>query len=436
MAKRFFVAFFMTALVIAAAIVSASMIFSGKYDALAAETEAAAEASGPPQLPEYTPAPQTNSPAAPQQTGGTAGAAAAPEESRLEPAVSGGAAEMLSGMSLEEKVCQLLFVTPEALTGAGTVTQSDDTTRAALADYPVGGVILFSENLQTAEQTAGLLSGLQQDSRALTGRGLFLGIDEEGGTVARAADNLGTTAFSDMADYGREGDVRKAYEIGSTLAADLTALGFNVDFAPVADVLTNEENTVVKTRSFGGDPELVSAMVAREVEGLLAGGMLCAPKHFPGHGGAAGDTHDGFVSTDRTMDELAACDLLPFHAAIEAGAPMIMVGHMTVNAIDGDNPASLSSAVVTGLLRQQLGYQGIVITDSMDMDAVAALYQPGEAVVKALGAGCDMVLCVSDIGAAVAAVTAAVSDGTLTEENIDGHVTRVLEAKLQYGLIP
>ena len=341
---------------------------------------------------------------------------------------------MLRDMTLEEKICQMLFVTPEALTGYTRVTQSGDTTKAAIEQWPVGGIIYFSTNLVSTDQTTEMIENIQSFSQSATGRRLFIGVDEEGGSVARAADSLGTTQFDDMSVYGEKGDTQEAYNIGSTQAKDLTALGFNVNFSPVADVLTNEDNTVVKDRSFGSDPELVSSMVSQVVKGLTDGGMLCAPKHFPGHGSTGGDTHDGFASSDRTLEELESCDFKPFEAAIEAGAPMIMVGHMTMTAIDPDNPA-LSEPIVTGLLRDELGYDGIIITDALNMGAISENYTNADAAVKAVSAGCDMLLCVSNISSVVDALTEAVSDGTITEERIDESVTRILQAKLQYGII-
>lgn len=342
---------------------------------------------------------------------------------------------MLRDMTLEEKICQMLFVTPEALTGYTRVTQSGDTTKAAIEKWSVGGIIYFSTNLVSTDQTTEMIENIQSFSESATGRRLFIGVDEEGGTVARAADSLGTTQFDDMSVYGETGDTQEAYNIGATQAKDLTALGFNVNFSPVADVLTNEDNTVVKQRSFGSDPDLVASMVSQVVKGLTDGGMLCAPKHFPGHGSTGGDTHDGFASSDRTLEELESCDFKPFQAAIEAGAPMIMVGHMTMTAIDPDNPASLSETIVTGLLREELGYDGIIITDALNMGAIANNYTNADAAVKAVSAGCDMLLCVSNISSVVNALTDAVSDGTISEERIDESVSRILQAKLRYGII-
>jgi beta-N-acetylhexosaminidase len=426
MGKRILIGLLLVILVVGGFAAGATVLFRSDYQDVAALPSADSEISQLPldlAVPEEE-TPETQSPEAVPET--DAPAVTQEDTSR--------ARQIAAEMTLQEKICQLLFVTPEALTGYGQVTQSGDATRSALEEYPVGGVVYFASNLVTTEQTAEMLENIQEFARNRSGFGLFLGVDEEGGSVARLADSLGTAAFEDMAVYGAAGDTAKAYEIGTTLAGVLKSLGFNVDFAPVADVLTNDENTVVQSRSFGSDPALVSDMVAQEVRGFVEGGVLCAPKHFPGHGSTGGDTHDGYAATDRTLDQLEACDLLPFQAAMEAGAPMIMVGHMTLTAIDPDNPASLSQAVVTGLLRDQLGYDGIVITDALNMGAVANNYTSGEAAVRAIQAGCDMLLCVSDVQSAVDALLQAVADGTISESRIDESVVRILDAKIAYGI--
>lgn len=239
-----------------------------------------------------------------------------------------------------------------------------------------------------------------------------------------------------MSVYGAAGDLDAVYNIGATQAKELSALGFNVNFSPVADVLTNEDNTVVKDRSFGSDPQLVSDMVSQVVKGLTDGGVLCSPKHFPGHGSTGGDTHNGFAASERTIEDLEACDLLPFQAAIDAGTPMIMVGHMTMTNIDPDHPACLSGTIVTGILREKLGYDGIIITDAINMAAISDSYTNAEATIAAIAAGCDMVLCVSNLSTVVSEVKQAVADGTLQESSIDSSVLRILTAKYRYGINP
>jgi beta-N-acetylhexosaminidase len=436
MGKRFLISLLIILVVVGCIVAGSAMIFSARYETLVAEqeTESALEAEAQTELPDLTdlvqsedsstqvitdvPVPQVSAAATVQSDASTAQAKV-----------------MLQSMTLEEKICQMLFVTPEALTGYTRVTQSGETTKSALEEWPVGGIIYFSTNLVSVDQTTEMLANIQSFSKELTGRGLFLGVDEEGGSVARVADSLGTTSFDDMSVYGAAGDTEAVYNIGATQASELTALGFNVNFSPVADVLTNEENTVVQDRSFGSDPDLVSSMVTQVVKGLTDGGMLCAPKHFPGHGSTGGDTHNGYASSDRTLTDLENCDLRPFEAAIEAGAPMIMVGHMTMTEIDPDNPASLSSTIVTGILRDQLGYDGIIITDALNMSAITDKYSNAEAAVKAVSAGCDMLLCVSNVSSVVSALTQAVENGTISESSIDESVTRILIAKYRYGII-
>lgn len=436
MGKRFLISLLLVLAVVGAMAGGAALIFHESYEdleALEAQERAAEQSLSA--LPQIT-AEDLNSDLEESEAATGETAASGPQISAPQAGeASSQVKNMVQSMTLHEKICQMMFVTPEVLTQYTKVTQSGPVTQEALADYPVGGVIYFADNLVTLEQTTEMLSNIQSYAMELNGRGLFLGVDEEGGTVARVADNLGTTAFDDMRTYGDAGDTAKAYEIGSTLAAELKEIGFNVDFAPVADVLTNENNTVIGDRSFGTDAELVSQMVSQEVQGLTQGGVLCAPKHFPGHGSTDDDTHDGFAASDRTMEELESCDLKPFQAAIDAGAPMIMVGHMTMTAIDSENPASMSSKVVTELLRQQMGYEGIIITDAMNMGAISNSYTSGEAAVNAIAAGCDMVLCVNNLVSAVESVTQAVEDGTLSEAAIDQSVARILSAKLQYGLI-
>jgi beta-N-acetylhexosaminidase len=444
MGKRFLISLLIILLVVGCIVAGSALIFSSRYDTLVAEQEVGSvpDSEEETELPDLTDLSSLAGQVSQQPEDDTTQTTTdvlvpqASAEAIVQSDASAAQAKvMLQSMTLEEKVCQMLFVTPEALTGYTRVTQSGDATRSALEEWPVGGIIYFSSNLVSVDQTTEMLANIQSFSKELTGRGLFLGVDEEGGSVARVADSLGTTSFDDMAVYGAAGDTEAVYNIGATQASELTALGFNVNFSPVADVLTNEDNTVVQDRSFGSDPDLVSSMVTEVVKGLTDGGMLCSPKHFPGHGSTGGDTHNGYASSDRTLTDLENCDLKPFEAAIEAGAPMIMVGHMTMTEIDPDNPASLSSTIVTGILRDQLGFDGIIITDALNMSAITDQYTYAEAAVKAVSAGCDMLLCVSNVSSVVSALTQAVENGTISESSIDESVTRILIAKYRYGIM-
>ncbi|MDE6828880.1 MAG: beta-N-acetylhexosaminidase, partial [Lachnospiraceae bacterium] len=209
-------------------------------------------------------------------------------------------------------------------------------------------------------------------------------------------------------------------------------LGFNVDFAPVADVASNPDNQVIGSRSFGSDAGLVSQMVAREVQGMQEQGVSASLKHFPGHGDTSEDSHAEMAVSKKTADELRNMEFLPFKAGIEAGVDMVMIGHISVPAITGsDIPASLSEQIITGCLREELGYQGIVVTDSMSMGAIVNTYTSADAAVRALQAGCDMLLMPQDFQAARQAVLDAVKDSVLSEERLDESLRRIFRVKLR-----
>lgn len=245
-----------------------------------------------------------------------------------------------------------------------------------------------------------------------------------------------TDVLDPMATYGAAGDTAAVEAMGKKLGGQVKGAGFNVDFAPVADIVTNPNNTEIGDRSFSSDPAVASDMVAAMTRGLQEGGVLACLKHFPGHGSTEADSHLGTSVTNRTLDELREAELLPFRAGIEAGAGMIMVSHMSAPAVTGDNtPCDLSPAVVTDLLRTELGYDGVVITDAHNMGAITANYTPGEAAVLAIEAGCDLILMPDDLDAALQALRDAAADGTLTETRIDESVLRILTLKAKAGLL-
>lgn len=347
------------------------------------------------------------------------------------------AAQLVSQMTLEDKIAQMFVITPNALTGyASGVTAAGDTTKEAYQSRPVGGIVYMADNLTDPEQTTTMLSNMQQIARERTGLPVFLCVDEEGGSVARIAGNdaFGVTDVGNMSDIGASGDVQNAYNAGSTIGSYLAALGFNVDFAPVADVLTNPDNQVIGQRSFGSDAQTVAGMVTSELQGLSAAGVYGMVKHFPGHGGTSGDSHDGAVSTDKTLEELMAEELVPFQSAIDGGVNFVMVGHISAPNVTGDNaPATLSKVLITDVLRGQMGYNGIVITDAMNMEAVAGFYNSDKAAVLAVTAGADMILMPADYNTAYTGILNAVNDGTITEERINESVTRIVKAKLAMG---
>ena len=364
----------------------------------------------------------------------TLSSAAVTSQPPTEPQLS--EAEMLlQTLSLHERVCQMFMVTPEQVNGCDTVTSSDETYRSGLAECPVGGIVLFEKNLETSEQTSQLLADSQDISRESCGVGLFTAIDEEGGTVARAANKLGTTSFYGMSTYGDTCDTESARSIGRTIGADIGALGFNVDFAPVADVNINGLNEL-GSRIFSSDPDVVSQMVTAFVGGIHESGVCATLKHFPGLGAEDGNTHyDRSVTLDRSVDDLRQTEFVPFSGGIAAGADFVMVGHQKITGIGDDLPCDLSYTAVTVLLRGELGFEGLAITDSQQMNTISGVYGSGDAAVRAISAGIDIVLMPQDLRTAVDTVEQAVQSGELPQSRIDESVLRILEKKYELGLI-
>lgn len=341
--------------------------------------------------------------------------------------------EKLDEMTLEQKVAQLFVVRPESLTGVSQVIAAGDATKAALEKMPVGGVVYFADNLQDTDQTREMLSNTMKFGEEISGLPLFLCVDEEGGTVSRVGGNsgFGVDNVGDMCDVGATGDTDHAYEVAKHIGTYLQYLGFNVDFAPDSDIANNPDGTM-GLRSFGSTADVVAPMVAAQVRGFEDGGVLCSAKHFPGIGGALGDSHDGRIYSEKTLEEIRAEELVPFEAAMEENVPFIMVGHLSMPTITGDNdPASMSSEIVTDLLRDELGYEGIIITDSMAMGAATDSLSVDRLGVEPLKAGVDMVLMPEDLEAAYQGVLDAVASGELTEERIDDSVRRVIRTKLE-----
>ena len=336
--------------------------------------------------------------------------------------------KILSGMSIHEKCCQLFMITPEALTGYTQVTEAGDTTRNYFKEYPVGGLIYFSNNISSSSQVKALLENTTKIAEETSGVPIFLGVDEEGGTVARCGDKLDVTQFKDMYEYKDLG-TGTAYSNAKTIATYLKDLGFNTDFAPVADTWSNSENTVIGKRAYSDNFSETAELVSSAVLGFKDVGVVCSLKHFPGHGDTTTDTHEGAAVVEKTSSQLMQEEYLAFKSGIDAGADMVMVGHITAKAIS-DEPASVSKEVVTGELREKLGYDGIVITDALNMGAVSNSYSSSELGVKCVEAGVDIILMPSDFRSCLSGLEDAVNSGKISEERINESVRRILRVKL------
>lgn len=342
-------------------------------------------------------------------------------EQKLDEIVNAG----IEVMPLEDKVAGLFIVTPESITGVSTAVQAGEGTQKALSTYAVGGIVYFGKNMQSEEQ----LKGMIDNTQLYTKYPLFIAVDEEGGSVSRVAEaGIGTKVDSAQA-IGQTGDANNAYTAGSTIGGYLTGLGFNLDFAPVAD-LANAEGSVMEKRAYGSDAAAVSTFVTSMMQGLEEQKVTSCVKHFPGIGSTTADTHDGLATTDRSAEDFRTNEFVVFQNAIDAGANMIMVGHMSAPALAGDNtPSSLSSAVVTDILRNELNFRGVIITDAMNMAAISNYYGADEAAIMALKAGCDMILMPEDFEKAYNGVLEAVRNGTISEERINDSLRRIYRIK-------
>ena len=349
------------------------------------------------------------------------------------------AEKLLGEMTIREKVGQLFMIRPDALLfndyNDHGLREVSGELKDKLADFPVGGLIMFESNIISPEQISAFNSDLQSASRVP----LFITTDEEGGRVARIANNkytdFGVERFSSMLGVAAGGDTDSAYHVGMTIGAYLSELGFNLDLAPVADVNTNPDNVVIGDRAFGSDPVTAAGFVSACVDGFHASGVMTCLKHFPGHGDTKGDTNRATVRVDKSWDELKACELIPFTESLDK-TDMIMAAHITLPNITGsDTPASLSHVILTEKLRNELGYEGVIITDALAMDAVKNTASSEAAVKQAVEAGADILLIPEVPYDSFEALTAAVESGEISEERLNESVLRILKLKEKYGLL-
>ncbi|MBQ6772700.1 MAG: hypothetical protein IJP48_01430 [Synergistaceae bacterium] len=354
---------------------------------------------------------------------------------------------LIASMTLREKVGQLFIIRPETLYNKITadelwqkiaskdadiqpvLTTLTDDMKASLVDYPAGGFAIFNQNIESPDQMRQLISDLKEASNITP----FIAIDEEGGRVSRLANNpdFGLENVGSMQDIGSTGNTQNAYNAGANIGSYLSDYGFNLDFAPVADINTNPDNIVIGPRAFGSTPELVSKMVSAYLDGLHSKNILGTIKHFPGHGDTVNDTHSGYVAVTKTWPELLNLELIPFIENF-AKTDLIMTAHITMKNVTSDDlPATLSKAILTDKLRDELGYDGVIITDSMEMGAIHDNYPNGEAAVMTIEAGVDIVLLPYDYCEAFDAVIKAVEDGKISESRINESVRRILSIKLK-----
>ncbi len=338
--------------------------------------------------------------------------------------------KMLKKMSLREKLYQMFIVTPDMLSGETGIKSTTPALEEGIKTFPVGGLIFFKDNIESAEQIKDMIQQADRQSEIP----MFFSVDQEGGMVARLKENVGFPIFENMYHYKDMGE-QTAYDNAKTIADKLAELRFNLDFAPVADVWSNKENTVIGQRAYGDDYQQTATLVQNAVKGFKDGNVICTLKHFPGHGDTLVDTHQNLAYVSKTKEQLKSEELLPFMAGIEAGAEVVMVGHLVVSEIDKEDPATLSKAVITDFLKEEMGYEGIVITDALNMGAVANMYTSGDMCAKAVKAGVDVLLMPTQLRAGAAGIEKAVLSGEISEDRIDESVRKILKLKIKYGII-
>lgn len=333
--------------------------------------------------------------------------------------------EIVAQMPIEDRVAGLFFVTPEDITGVGTAVKAGDGTKEALSQYAVGGLIYFEKNMQSAEQFTEMISNTVLYSKYP----LFIGVDEEGGSVSRLgqAGLIGTQ--SSAAQIAASGDTNKAYDAGAAIGSGLTSYGVNVNFAPVADI-ASIDNSIMKDRAYGSDAASAIPFVLEMMRGLKEQGVASCLKHFPGIGATTEDTHKGLATVEQSAETFRSNDFTVFKAGIDAGADFVMVGHVDAPQLTGDNtPACMSSVIVTDILRNELDFNGVIITDAMNMMAISEYYGADEAAVNALKAGCDMILMPENFEDAYIGVLQALADGIIAEERINDSIKRIYRVK-------
>ncbi len=346
-----------------------------------------------------------------------------------EPEVVKYAIKPLEEMTVREKVGQLFNIRPEVLSPetSGYVTASSQVIIDNFKEYPCGGITLFAGNITNPTQLKKLTSALHElDNYPL------LCIDEEGGRVARIAKNkqFSVPVYTSMEAVGKTGDSKNAYSAGDNIGFYLAFYGLDIDLAPVSDVNTNPDNIVIGDRAFGSDPLLVADMVSQFLLGLRHNKVEGCLKHFPGHGDTATDSHYGYAESLKTWDELLNCEMIPFKKGIDTGAQLIMSGHISLPNVTGEStPATLSQEILQDKLRGELGYKGIIITDSMAMGAITKEYSAAEAAILAFEAGADILLDPADYKVAFDRIVGAVESGRITMKELDQRVSRILNLK-------
>lgn len=329
--------------------------------------------------------------------------------------------ERIGELSLEEKIGQMLII-------SNSSTSMNESFKSLLEQIKPGGIIFFKENFTNYEKTKTLIEEIEKTSKIP----YLLATDQEGGRVQRLSklEDKNITLIPQMKELGKRENKKLAYNVGKVIAEELQVFGINMNFAPVIDVLSNSNNQVIGDRSFGTSKEIVSELGISLAKGLMDHGVIPVYKHFPGHGNTEVDSHYDLPLISKTKEELLENDLIPFQNAIQNGAEVIMIGHLAVPNISNDIPASLSKVLISDLLKQEMNYNGLVITDALNMKAITNRYEPKEIYEMAINAGVDLLLMPKDPLEAINKIKESIEKGTIKESQIDQSVKKILNLKL------
>jgi len=335
--------------------------------------------------------------------------------------------QQIDNMTLDEKIGQLITVGIDGY-------NLDDNAKGLIESKKVGGIILFKNNVNDSNQLLQLINSIKE-TNSTNKIPIFISVDEEGGRVNRFPKEI--KALPSNKIVGNKNDSNLAYDIGKDIGYALSSFGYNMDFAPVLDINSNPNNTVIGDRAFSSDKNIVANLGANEIKGFKSSNVICVAKHFPGHGDTATDSHYSLPIINKTIEQLQELEFVPFKKAIEEKVPAIMVSHILLPNVDDTNPASMSKTIITDILRKDLNFDGVVVSDDMTMGAITNDYDISEACIKAINAGTDLLLVCHGYDNEVKVINSikeAVNNKTISMDRIDESVYRILSLKENYKL--
>ncbi len=349
-----------------------------------------------------------------------------PPETQTQPPTEDACRLLLESMTNEQKAGQTIICGMEGY-------EPDDSLKSLIQEKFIGGVIIYADNVQSTEQLCALTNSIKESS--YYNFPPIIGMDCEGGEVTRMPD--GVTGIPNAYTIARTGSEELCMQSGEIIGEQLKSFGFSTGFSPDLDIWSNPDNTVIAERAYGTTADEVSKYAISAMKGIMSTGVTAVGKHFPGHGDTTEDSHNSLPVITKTKEELEQSEFLPFKAAVDNGIPAIMTGHLLCTEIDNENPATMSKTIVTDILKNELGFNGVVFTDDLTMEAITEQYSVGDAAVMALNAGCDVLMVCHGYDNALSAadsILSALENGSLSEERLNNAVYKILKMKASQNI--